>query len=124
MTVVFGNVINCVAGETPSPAFLQKISGKMNEGLPQMVDKEIQLWSTFAQVGAIGYYYVYVNYNANQIDGNYILSNRGQVENFVCSNPRMKSFVDDKVDVIYSYYGKDGKFITEIVVDVEKCLKH
>lgn len=121
LAICFGYAKESEADKTPSLAFLQKVSGMLNEGLPQMIDQEVQLQSTFAQAGALGYYYVYVNYNADQLNGDYILANRSKVENYVCTNPRMSRFVKDNVDIIYSYYGRDGKYVTEIVVDVDKC---
>jgi hypothetical protein len=116
---------NAVAGNTPSLAFLQKVSSELNKGLPQRIDNDIELRSTYAQIGAFGYMFVFINYNAGEADSELFLAKQSpQVKNFACTNPRMKRFFDDNVDVIYSYYGKDMKHVVEIVVTSNDCKKY
>ncbi len=113
---------NALAGKTPSLAFLQKVSNELNKGLPQKIDNEVLLKSTFAQIGALGYLYILVNYNASEVDTKYFISKQTPpIKNFACTNPRMKRFFEDNVDVIYSYYGKDMKYVGEIIVTSKDC---
>ena len=113
---------NALAGKTPSPEFLQRLSNEINKGLPQRLDNELELRTTFVQIGAFGYMYILSNYNADEVDSKaFLTKQKQQVKNFACTNPRMKRFFDDNVDVIYSYYGKDMKHVAEIVVTSNDC---
>lgn len=115
---------NTFAGNTPSLAFLQKVSSELNKGLPQRIDNDVELKSTYAQIGALGYMFVLLNYNADEVNSELFFEKQSQqVKNFACTNPRMNRFFEDNVNVIYSYYGKDMKHVAEIVITSSDCKK-
>lgn len=113
---------NAFAGKTPSLQFLMKVASELNKSCPMVVNKEMELGSVYAQTGSLGYNYYLLNYNANEIDVHTFLSNQAKpIRNNTCTSPRMQRFFKNGVKIIYSYHGKDRKFLTDIIVTPEDC---
>ncbi|NVK24285.1 MAG: hypothetical protein HWE10_05110 [Gammaproteobacteria bacterium] len=101
---------------------LRQSSNDLNKTTPLMVDQETQLDSTYVLPNKFVYKYTLISYMRENLDAekfyNTILQ---QVTAYVCSSPDMQFFVDNNVDVGYSYYDMDNVYITEAVVKTADC---
>ena len=97
---------------------LVTVADQTNQTLPMMVDKETRLDATMAGTGKqFIYTYTLVNYLKGEIDTAYL---RKSLEPSIFgnyrSNPQMKLFRDEHVELHYQYKDKRGEFLLEIVV--------
>lgn len=101
---------------------LVKASSLVNQNLPVMVDSETRLDSTLGANYKFTYMYTLVNYDANELDKDILISEYKQlVTNGACTTESLIPFFKSGVTVIYSYYGKDRKFIADIKVTPNDC---
>jgi uncharacterized lipoprotein YajG len=110
--------------ETSIPDVLKASVNAINKTTPQMVDSETRLDSSYALENKLVYKYTMINHSVDDLDTEkfqeIIIK---QVTGFVCTSPDMKYFVDNAVDVAYSYFDKDSKYITEANVKTAECSK-
>ncbi len=125
LIMVAGCQSTSVQNEETSIADVLKASvTAINKTTPQMVDSETRLDSSYALENKLVYKYTMINYSVDDLDTEkfqeIIIK---QVTGFVCTSPDMKYFVDNAVDVAYSYFDKDSKYITEANVKTAECSK-
>ena len=127
LSILLGAIclIGCQSTKEPTlQEVLSATANEVNKTTPQMIDKDTRLDSSYALENKFVYKYTMVNYSLEQLEPNKfhdaILE---QVTSFVCTSPDMKFFVDNKVQVGYSYYDKSNKFVTEAVVVTADCGK-
>ncbi len=125
LIMVAGCQSTSVQNEETSIADVLKASvTAINKTTPQMVDSETRLDSSYALENKLVYKYTMINHSVDDLDTEkfqeIIIK---QVTGFVCTSPDMKYFVDNAVDVAYSYFDKDSKYITEANVKTAECSK-
>jgi hypothetical protein len=125
LIMVAGCQSTSVQNEETSIADVLKASvNAINKTTPQMVDSETRLDSSYALENKLVYKYTMINHSVDDLDTEkfqeIIIK---QVTGFVCTSPDMKYFVDNAVDVAYSYFDKDSKYITEANVKTAECSK-
>jgi hypothetical protein len=125
LIMVAGCQSTSVQNEEASIADVLKASvNAINKTTPQMVDSETRLDSSYALENKLVYKYTMINHSVDDLDTEkfqeIIIK---QVTGFVCTSPDMKYFVDNAVDVAYSYFDKDSKYITEANVKTAECSK-
>lgn len=122
--VAAGSAASYKSGAYYSNAELAKVASEINKTLPMMVDGETQLDTTIGTDNMIAYHYTLVNYDSSALDGDSfksILIENGLVRK-VCSTPETyDNFISKGVEMRYSYFGNDGKFVTGITVKPSMC---
>jgi replication-associated recombination protein RarA len=114
-------VVNSLMDKNPEQSFdeiLATVADQTNKTLPMMIDKETRLDATMAGAGKrFTYSYTLVNYAKGEIDTSYL---RKSLEPTLFanykSNPQMKQFRDEQVELHYRYKDKQGEFLLEIIV--------
>jgi hypothetical protein len=95
---------------------------QVTTSLPMTLDEDTRLDSVSTVRNFMVYNNTMVNYDAAQLDASNFAS---ALEDIIlvplCANPQLKGFIDQKVVMVYRYFGKDGKFITEISKDMSSC---
>jgi hypothetical protein len=114
-----------VQNEEPSIKEVLKASvAEVNKTAPQMVDSDTRLDSSYALENKLVYKYTMINHSVEDLDTEKFQEIiMKQVTGFVCTSPDMKYFVDNAVDVGYSYFDKDSKYIAEATVKTAECSK-
>jgi len=105
-----------------SAIFLNEIASSFNKQLPMNVDKETRIDAVLGTKKNIFYNYTLVNYKQSDINAKELKSSLiNKIKNNVCTNPKLKIFSKNGVNMNYIYYGKNGKYITEITIKPEDC---
>ena len=101
---------------------LQKASKDINSKLPQVIDSETRLDSTSAQSKSLLYNITLTNLEASDISEKEL---RGAMEENlagnICSDKKMRIFIQNAVTISFAYHDKKGKQIAVISVDPSKC---
>jgi len=130
VAIIIGRFIGKTSVETYSSlkkelnlnSILIKTASNINKNLPMMVNSEMRLDTTIAIDKTFRYQYTLINYSVNDITAKEINDKFAkQIINNVCTTKDMEAFVKNDITVIYSYYGKGGKEITNISVPSYKC---
>ncbi|GAD90716.1 hypothetical protein VHA01S_054_00100 [Vibrio halioticoli NBRC 102217] len=101
---------------------LKQISEEVNKQLPMMIDAETRLDTTFAIKRKVVYKYTLVKYEAKDIDSSIFQNNMWpQLINNYCTSKEMSFFVKNNIEATYSYYGKNGKQLSNIKIDNSQC---
>ncbi len=102
---------------------LEEVAAEINKTLPIMVDKDTKLFSVSIVNGnTFQYNYVLINYAQEEIDPELLKNNnKDRIRNYICTSPDMKLIVENNIPVSYAYYGKNQKYIVNIVIDTNKC---
>lgn len=97
---------------------LQQIARDMNRTLPRMLDDEIRLDAVEIRGREIRYRNTLVNYRADQIDRNVILSktHKRLMDSF-CKGESRDVYLEHGIRVSYIYSGNDGKEIASLRID-------
>lgn len=97
-------------------------SAEINKNLPLMVDKETRLDATVALGKSLTYSFTLINAKVSEIDQSKFKEIiQGEITKKVCTSPDMKVFVENNVDVIYSYHDSDGLQIASVKVQSPQC---
>ena len=107
--------------ESDLNAALLEASNNLNQNLPRMLDAETRLDTSIVYKRNFIYRHTLVNLSAEEIDEETNDEERERIANTVCTTKGMQVFFINNVTVTYSYYGKNGKHITDIVVTPERC---
>ncbi|WP_440903375.1 hypothetical protein ACMZOO_10940 [Catenovulum sp. SX2] len=123
--LVIGFVSGCKStGEPTLEQVLRATVNEVNKTAPQMVDSATRLDGSYYAANKFVYKYTMINYSVTDLDAEqFHKAILEQVSGFVCTSPDMKFFVENNVDVGYSYFDKANKYITEAVVKVSECDK-
>lgn len=115
--------IGCASTSEPTVyEQLQYTANTLNASMPQMIDEETRLDSTYAEPTGFGYKYTMINYSAADLDlDKFTQVMVDQITPTVCTNPDMEYFREHNLLVTYNYVGKDNEFVSKIVVDTSKC---
>lgn len=101
---------------------LRQTSNDLNKTTPYMVDSETRLDSTYTTPNKFSYKYTLVSYALENLDAEKFHDMmKTQVTSFVCTTPDMTFFVQNQVNIGFSYYDKTSKFVTEVVVLTAEC---
>jgi len=101
---------------------LTEITNEVNKNLPVMLDSATRLDSTLAFDKKIYYKHTMVNSSAEEIESSsFYLGMNEKLINSYCTTPAMKAFRQYNIPCIWRYYGKHGKYITEIEVSPSQC---
>lgn len=102
---------------------LRTVTEQMNKQLPQTIDRETRLDGTISGPGRrFQYLYTMLNHDVSGIDvPAFELQIRQHLTNGVCTNPAMKVFMDNDVDMVYSYRDRSSRHITSVSVKRENC---
>ncbi|MBF0398614.1 MAG: hypothetical protein HQK78_17700 [Desulfobacterales bacterium] len=102
---------------------LQKVAGEINEALPQMVSKEIQLVRVVAQeYNEIEYVMKTLLYSINDLNINSIERTlKPQTKNSICSSPDTLEMIKHGVTYTYVYYDKNNIYIGKFSVTPNDC---
>jgi hypothetical protein len=101
---------------------LNNASAEINQTLPKMIDAETRLESTYAVGDHFYYQNTMLNYYVDNMDLDVFKQEMTfNTENFVCNNPALKFFLDNRVVMVYKYSDDDGRFIGDITVDTADC---
>jgi hypothetical protein len=97
---------------------LIKISEQINQNCPMVIDSETRLDNTIGGPGKMFMYnYTLVNMSKDEID---IPQFKSYIEPRVINNARtnndMRSFRDNKVEMVYKYFDKNGVFVFDVRV--------
>jgi hypothetical protein len=97
---------------------LIKISEQINQNCPMVIDSETRLDNTIGGPGKMFMYnYTLVNMSKDEID---IPQFKTYIEPRVINNARtnndMRSFRDNKVEMVYKYFDKNGVFVFDVRV--------
>ena len=105
-----------------SAVFLNEIASSINEQLPMMIDKETRWDVAFGMKKNITYKYTLVNFNQKDFTAKQIKDAlKENIKNAVCTNPQIKIYPKNGVNMNYSYYSKDGKFMAEFTIRPKDC---
>ncbi|MEE4244848.1 MAG: hypothetical protein V2I33_05530 [Kangiellaceae bacterium] len=94
----------------------------LEKSLPMTLDEETRL----DKVSTVKSFFVYNNtltsYAASELDADKLDEIlKTSVIGKLCSNKDLKGFIDNDVIMVYRYFGKDGKFVTELSKDMSTC---
>lgn len=102
---------------------LVQLVNEVNKSLPKMLDSETKLDSVYTELNNLEYRYSLVNYNAIDIDANFLHENmRPSIVSIACSNSATVSLIQEGVNVSYTYFDKVGEYITTINVRSSDCV--
>ncbi|UNP89072.1 DUF2569 domain-containing protein [Aeromonas encheleia] len=102
---------------------LVRLANEMNKNLPKMLNSETTLDTVYTYSGNLQYRYSLVNYSASDIDINVLHKNmRPSLVEAACSNSTTASFMQEGIDVSYTYFDKSGEYITSIKVKHSDCV--
>ncbi|WDE10639.1 hypothetical protein [Thalassomonas haliotis] len=109
--------------EEPSiPEALKALVVAMNKSAPKMVDRETRLDSSYFLENKIIYKFTMINHSVDDLDSEKFLQlTTKKVTNIICTYPNLEYFVNNKVDVAYSYFDKNNKYIAEVIVKTAEC---
>ncbi len=101
---------------------LKKTAKELNKNLPIMIDAQTQLDSTIAMNKQFLYKYTIINQSTEDMNSTaFNKTMQPYLVNFVCTSAGMEVFWKNGVQVIYSYYGKNGKQFTTITIKPSQC---
>ena len=115
-------IVNGLMGHTSPQTFdetLLSVANETNKSLPMMIDKETRLDATMAVAGKrFIYSYTLVNFIKGEVDTSSLRKSiePALIDNYK-SNPQMKQFRDEVVELHYQYKDKKGESLLEIVVN-------
>jgi hypothetical protein len=101
---------------------LKKMAREMNSQTPVQLDEDTRVMSVIALQKTITFNMRLPNYVASQVEPKRV--EQGARENLnliVCKSKATRDLIDMGVQYVYLYNGKDGKFITRVVVDRYRC---
>lgn len=97
-------------------------ANELNPLLPMMVDEDTRWDETVALNRAFLYIYTLIGYNAEDLDPDlFKQALEPNLKEAVCTSPDMAAFVENNINAIYAYRGKDGKQIATVTVHVNEC---
>jgi hypothetical protein len=124
-TVTLGCQVSAKAQEEDNEIFqlLVQTAEIMNEGLPMMIDQDVQWDSSFAGPGnKLTYNYTLVNYLAAEIDSTLFVQNiRQPLINSICTDPETQFFPDNGVLLNFNYYDNVHNLIANVEVLPTDC---
>ena len=128
LTSVIAMPFVCAAGQTAKERELSKVLSdavaSMKVSLPMTLDEDTRLDSVSTVRNFMVYNNTMVKYDSVQIDAaTFDTLLEDAVLKPLCSNKELQGFIDAEVIMVYRYFGKDGKFITEISKDMSTCKK-
>ncbi|KTD06924.1 hypothetical protein [Legionella jamestowniensis] len=105
---------------------LNAIATLLNKNLPAKIDNHTELVKVASDKNKLIYYFQLINFNANEKSS--ILSNREEalkkldtsIKENVCSSREMKRFIDQNIELVYSY-SLDGQQLFSIPVNEGTC---
>jgi hypothetical protein len=103
-------------------SILNEVSSEFNENLPKMVDSTTRLDTTFVLNKKLYYVNTIVNSSAEDIEpSSFYLKMNEKIINNYCTTPDMKVYRQFNVPCVWRWYGKHGKYITEVEVSPSQC---
>jgi len=101
---------------------LVEISNKINEDLPRLVDSDTIMETTAVIKKSFTYRYTFVKYTSETLSGKVAYEYLSpKIINLYCYDPTMRIYKTFGYQMVHTYYGKDGKFITQIKVSKSNC---
>jgi hypothetical protein len=101
---------------------LFKTADEFNRQVPLMIDSETECFSVTAGSKLITYSYRMVNYKVSDLDlKKFKELFQQQIQNVYCTQDNMKTFRTYNVKMVYKYYDKNKKFISEVFADNSSC---
>ncbi|RUO19243.1 hypothetical protein [Aliidiomarina haloalkalitolerans] len=111
-----------VLNESEIDLALIESANELNPLLPMMVDEDTRWDETVALNRAFLYIYTLIGYNAEDLDPDlFKQALEPNLKEAVCTSPDMAAFVENNINAIYAYRGKDGKQIATVTVHVNEC---
>lgn len=104
-------------------ADLMAIAKEINKNLPAHINEGIVAESTMAGPGnSFMYVYTLTNVSSKDMNEEQLKQEYSRdMTNWVCTNPQMAQFREDKTVLLYQYRGNDGKFIGQIRIQSADC---
>lgn len=101
---------------------LNKTAASINKKAPMAIDAETRLDSAQTSNHEFRYRYTLINHNAEDISAREIQRTTWKtlLKNLCASND-MKTFRDNDVTVMYSYFGRDGRQIATLSASPSQC---
>ncbi|MBF0197933.1 MAG: hypothetical protein HQL32_09490 [Planctomycetes bacterium] len=98
---------------------LMKASAEINKNCPMVLDKHTQLNTTLGGPGKkLTYIYSLTNIDTSLLDKeNFTQEMRPQLLNNVKTNPDMKFYQDNDIDLVYQYNEPSGNIFVQIKID-------
>ena len=102
--------------------FLSEYVSKINRDVPRILDHETRLDGAFTAKNILVYNNTLLNYLATQIDPSQLEPNiQNSVISTLCNEPKYQMMKELGTEIIFRYYGKEGKFITELSQKMSEC---
>ncbi len=104
---------------------LVEMANTINKQLPMMVDNETQWDTTVTFNRKVIYLYTLIKYSSNDLSKSQLNSIKADQSkiliNSYCTLPKMAVFKKNKVDMDYTYRGKNGKHLITIPINYKDC---
>ena len=118
--------VRALLPKKPDPrslAFLSTIAGKLNEGLPMMVDRETEVMSVEALEGVLLYNYRLIAVSVEEFDAKHfaeVLRPSAIATN--CTNPKVREpILDNLITMRYVYLDASRRYVTSFDITSEDC---
>jgi hypothetical protein len=110
-------------GNIRSKAQLDKVTAKLNQRTPMLIDKETELSNATAEEGLLIYNYRLVNVAAADVQADVLTERvKPSATNHACSTPETRNaLLNQGVSLRYRYYDKDKSYIGEFDVQPSDC---
>lgn len=94
-----------------------------NQQLPLMLDNETEQVSVKAGINELTFYYRLVNLDTDfyEIDPEFLAFVKAEIMESYCNNYDSQIFIDNNIKLIYLYFDRNNKFVTEISIDSSAC---
>lgn len=111
-----------VFGSSSFDEVMVKAAEELNKDCPVMLDQETRLDSaSVPSENNFMYHYTLVNWVKDSIDANAFKSAMEPIIlESVKTNPEMKIYRENKTTMAYSYYDRNGNFLTEIKITADQ----
>lgn len=115
---------NCEGSKTSLEDYLKSTVTMINGQLPASIDSETQLVKTSSDGSNLTYHYVLLNYTSETLTQEDATSKlKPLVVQQSCSNPNLRSILDQDGSISYIYRGSDAVQIAKLDVEKSVCSK-
>jgi len=103
-------------------SILKKVAKDLNEQTPILLDQETKMMNVMVYLKTITINMQLLNYSSNEYNpffiDHYI---KEKVNSLACQNKGMQYFLNNGFKYMYVYTGRDGQFITRVLIDKYEC---
>ena len=117
--------ISSVNAQVFSPEDVRLMADEVNKSLPMQMDQDIEMMNVLPAGMTLIYNARYVNYPASYFTKDVLdaikMESRPDGIRASCTNPRIRNLIQQGMDMKYVYYGMDGGYIWEWIVNENIC---